>query len=421
MPQLFGRILNFSRILGPGMLFAGASIGASHLIQSTRAGANYGFIMLGVVLLIIVIKYPFFAYAQRFTIATNKTLLQGYAHLGRWILLIYIAITCIKAFLTVATVSFIGANIFSYTIGATISPLVFSIMILSVCASIVFIGHYIWLERTVKIILVILALSTITAVILAFPENYGRVMSTPKPDLWNLAGLSFMLALMGWMPAPLEVTVWISLWTKRRYRISKQPPTPKEAMLDFNFGYIFTSLLALLFVALGTLVMFDSGEYFSDSGVKFTEQLITLYTNHIGLWSKPILEVAAITTMFSTTITCLDAYPRAISTAVYLAYPTTKKYYPLMYWYSVLILFFGCIILSGHFINNMTKLIDFTTIISFLLAPAYAFISYKIVTNTELMPKEHQPGKALLILGRLGIVFLSCVSLIFIGCRLWPN
>ena len=29
--------------LGPGLLFAGAAVGVSHLVQSTRAGADFGF------------------------------------------------------------------------------------------------------------------------------------------------------------------------------------------------------------------------------------------------------------------------------------------------------------------------------------------------------------------------------------------
>ncbi len=33
--------------LGPGLLFAGAAIGVSHLKQSTRSGADFGFGLLG--------------------------------------------------------------------------------------------------------------------------------------------------------------------------------------------------------------------------------------------------------------------------------------------------------------------------------------------------------------------------------------
>lgn len=35
-----------AKSLGPGLLFAGAAIGVSHLVQSTKAGGIYGFGLL---------------------------------------------------------------------------------------------------------------------------------------------------------------------------------------------------------------------------------------------------------------------------------------------------------------------------------------------------------------------------------------
>ena len=43
------------------------------------------------------------------------------------------------------------------------------------------------------------------------------------------------------------------------------------------------------------------------------QKLILLYTKSIGSWAKWIIIPAAFAAMFSTTITCLDAYPRSIS------------------------------------------------------------------------------------------------------------
>ena len=34
---------NLWKAIGPGLIWAGAAIGVSHLVQSTRAGADYGF------------------------------------------------------------------------------------------------------------------------------------------------------------------------------------------------------------------------------------------------------------------------------------------------------------------------------------------------------------------------------------------
>ena len=46
--------------LGPGLIFAGTSIGVSHVVQSTRAGADYGFALVWAVILANVFKFPFF-------------------------------------------------------------------------------------------------------------------------------------------------------------------------------------------------------------------------------------------------------------------------------------------------------------------------------------------------------------------------
>ncbi len=47
--------------LGPGLLFAGAAIGVSHLVQSTRAGADFGFGLIWA--LVIVVYIPLFFHA----------------------------------------------------------------------------------------------------------------------------------------------------------------------------------------------------------------------------------------------------------------------------------------------------------------------------------------------------------------------
>ena len=38
---------NFLKSIGPGLLFAGAAIGVSHLVQSTRAGADLVLVYYG--------------------------------------------------------------------------------------------------------------------------------------------------------------------------------------------------------------------------------------------------------------------------------------------------------------------------------------------------------------------------------------
>lgn len=46
----------FRYAFGPGLVMAAAAIGVSHLVQSTRAGAEYGFSLIGIVLLVNLFK-----------------------------------------------------------------------------------------------------------------------------------------------------------------------------------------------------------------------------------------------------------------------------------------------------------------------------------------------------------------------------
>ena len=65
-------------------------------------------------------------------------------------------------------------------------------------------------------------------------------------------------------------------------------------------------------MGLGTFVLFGSGTTFQITGSAFAKQLIDLYTSTLGKGVYPFIAVAAFTTMFSTTLTTLDASPRTM-------------------------------------------------------------------------------------------------------------
>ena len=79
--QLKENIVRFSKTFGPGILFASTAIGVSHLVQSTRAGAEYGFLLLGFVILATVLKYPFFEYGSRYANVTGTSIIDGFPNL----------------------------------------------------------------------------------------------------------------------------------------------------------------------------------------------------------------------------------------------------------------------------------------------------------------------------------------------------
>ncbi len=392
--------------LGPGLLFAGAAIGVSHLVQSTRAGADFGFGLLWALLLVNVFKYPFFQYGPRYAAATGESLVHGYKKLGKGVLIAYAVLTFATMFTIQTAVTIVTAGIATSLFGDFISTELWTVVILAICLALLLIGKYKLLDNLIKVIIITLTISTIIAVIMAFSKNSDSVSLVQiLPE--GTIEIGFLIAFMGWMPAPLDISVWHSLWAIEKKKDDHEF-TPKTALFDFNIGYISTVILGIGFVSLGALVMYNSGETFSASAGVFSNQLIEMYTKSLGSWSYIIIGIAAFTTMFSTTLTTLDASPRAMNQSIQLLVDKTlQKGY--LFWIALLAL--GTVCIFFIFASEMGFLIKVATVLSFLTAPFYAIINYKLISSKHT-PKTWRPSNFMHVLSWLGILFL-------IGFGIW--
>lgn len=402
-------MLNFLKKLGPGLLFAGAAIGVSHLVQSTRAGADFGFGLLWALILVNLFKYPFFQYGPRYALATGESLLDGYKKMGKWVLIAYYILTFATMFTIQTAVTVVTAGLAVNLFGITTDIVSWSIIITLVCLLILVIGKYKLLDNLIKFVIIALAISTIIAVIIAIPgseSTFDFTQVMPKGSV----EIIFLIAFMGWMPAPMDISVWHSLWAIEKKKSSENYQA-KNALLDFNIGYIGTLILGICFVSLGALVMYNSGEVFSSGAAAFSEQLINLYTKNLGEAAYIFIAIAAFTTMFSTTITTLDASPRAMSHASKLLFGRLIKH-SFIFWMMVLVL--GTIAIFVFFLSEMKLLIEIATILSFITAPFYAIANYRLITSKHT-PEKSRPSLSMKILSVTGILFLIAFSIWYIS------
>ena len=160
----------------------------------------------------------------------------------------------------------------------------------------------------------------------------------------------------------------------------------------------------------------------SGNGVYFAQKLILLYTKSIGAWSRWIIIPAAFAAMFSTTITCLDAYPRSISSIQGLLSGSDfghmdskaernrfQKWMIVHIFASLLALLIarsGGIGVKDFVFAAMTG--------SFLTAPLFAWMAMDTI-NSKLVPIENRYGLFLKIICWIGVIFLTLFSLFFIA------
>ena len=425
-PSASPQIRVFLGAIGPGILLAAAAIGVSHLVQSTRAGAGFGFAMLPALVIACVTKYPFLEFGPRYAASTGEDLVEGYRRLGPWAVWVCAIVTFGSMFIIMAALTVVTAAIAQYLLTlyapslGTVPPAAWSAAIIALCLGLLLIGRYRALERTMKALMVVLLLSTIAAVAIALARPLAPA-SAPVPDdagpWWGAANLAFLLAFMGWMPIPIDSAIWNSIWVREHARSTGRRPDRRATVFDFRLGYALAGAVAVLFLAMGALVMRGRVTEPAD-GAGFVRQLIDTYAAALGRWSVPIVALAALTTMLSTTLVVLDAFPRAmhrLTEAIRGVAPdeAARRTGNTRWGIAQAAIAMAIILFT---LESMTTMVDLATTLSFLTAPVLATINHLVITRHA--PPEARPGPAMRALSLVSITLLACFSAAYLVWRL---
>ncbi len=398
--------------IGPGLLFASTAIGTSHLVLSTKAGAQYGWVMVIPILLANIFKYPFFEFGVRYTNVTNKTLIEGYLNRGKAYLWFYALITLVSTFTILAALYTVTAGLFInlFKLSAN-SMTIVALGLFLFISSLLVVGRYKLLESSLKLIVSILFIAIIVTTTLVLLK--GRIIPesgfTPEP-IFNDVGILFLIGLMGWMPTTVEASSWVSLWSIEKWKGSSKIPSLGESLQEFNIGYILTSVLALFFMIIGWFTLYGTNTVLSGNAVSFADQVVQLFTTHIGSWAYFFIAIAAFATMFSTCMTAHDAIARVSLDIIDMLRPKTKLTGKKGY-FALGVITLAAINLGVIFIfrANMGHLVALATFVSFVVAPIIGYMNLKNVMSDEI-PKRFRPKKPLQLLTYMGILFLSLFS-----------
>lgn len=414
------KIRQITSSLGPGLLFAAVSVGVSHLVQSTRAGAVYGLAMLIFLAFGLITKYPACRFGQQYATATGTSLLEGFRKQGQWSLILVALITLSAMFTGVAAVTLVAAGIAKVSFGLTVSPVFISACILFAGLLLLTIGKFHWLDIVIKFLVVIMACSTLAATYFAIPNIDWTYSAHLLPPHFDVLTLMFIVGLVGWMPVPLDTAILQSLWTVAKAHDSETEITWQHSSLDFHIGYFGSTILAVCFLLLGTAVMHGSGIPLETSASGFATQLIYLYQQTLGDWSKSIIAIAALAVMLSTVLTILDGYPRIIA-VLYMRFkcpenPATRddeKAMQPVYLVSMIVLIAGALLLQMYFIHSFTALIALATAISFIMAPLLAWLIHRAMISPEI-PADRRPGTILRRYSMISVCLLAGFALFYI-------
>lgn len=391
--------------LKAGIMMAGAAVGVSHLVQSTRAGAEFGLHAIAFIILAHILKYHFFKIGYEYPEKFNRDLISGYAQMGRPYLYLYFIINLVAGVGSIIVLGYVTASFVSIWIPLKVEYS--AVLLILISFMIVLYSSLKSVDGLVKLLLIILAITTFVATIVAiFDVSMADLIAKETKTISNSAiiyNTAFLLAFMGWMPIPLETSSWSSFWIIRRGGKNNL----KQALYDFHIGYILTATLAILFLILGYVGFYGKGISITNSATEFPQFLLGAYADIVGEWIKPIIGVACFATLVSTTITLCDGYPYAVKRTLDELLKREVSY-PLVGW------IMATIAVAILLFNSMSfgVLVDTITITSFLTAPFIGFINIKLYK---------QMGRKAPILAMLGLIYLAGFSLLYLNILVGIN
>lgn len=394
----------FLKNFGPGIIMASSAIGGSHIIASTQAGAYYGYQLAIFIIIVNLLKYPFYRFAFDYSTIYNKTLLQGYSEKGKSYLWVFLVFNAFATVVNVAGGTLLAAVLLRMLIPFDLSLQFYSIFILFTYLLILYYKQYKALDSVSKIIMLFLTIITFIALILAFTQASQKPLDFIEPNPFQIAAIPFLIALMGWMPSPMELSVSASIWVVEKNKLN--PEYKKRRMIDFNSSYLITIILALMFMSLGALVQYGQ-DITPLSGGKFINQFIDMYAISIGEWTRWFITFVAFICIYGTTIVAVDGYSRCNQQSVALLKDkTTKVFSHKSLQYSMLFTTIISFIVIQFFSNSIGKMIPFAMTASFLSAPVFAYLNYSL-------SKQYEKPKWLTLLALVGLVYLASMVIVY--------
>ncbi|MBE0462170.1 MAG: NRAMP family divalent metal transporter [Halomonadaceae bacterium] len=411
--------------LGPGFLFAGAAIGTSHVVQSTRAGAEYGIGLLGFILLAVLLKYPSFFFGPFYVSVTGKSLIEGYRQtFGKSVVALFALVQIPVTAIIIAAIAITTAGLAGSIVPLSLSPPTVAVILIALCCALTFVGGYKLLDWVNKVFIVILSVTTVFAALAAVPlVDWTLYPATAVSPLWSTATFITLVAVLGLMPSDITLAIMNSLWSEARNKNQGVRSDTAAEKIDFNIGYIGAAVLAACFVIMGAGVMHSQGITPADGAVGFASQVISLYTSTLGEWSGVVVGISAFTVMLTTLLTVLDGFPRMITASYYTftraendgeetrRIEGSRAFLACMIGLSLL-----AIVILYTLMGSFRLFMDFVMVVAFLISPILATLNH-LTANGSTVPLTLRPSKLINAWSWLAIATLALLSLGYIYVR----
>ncbi len=412
---------------GPGLLLAITAAGQAGISYALDIGAHFQLTLLWIVILTLLFKYAFATGIARYTLATGKTIFEGFGSLPgpkNWGFLLTIASYLLVVVSLGATVLF-AATFLDYLIPGTYYIPLVGIFILLLVLLILRTRVYHHFEIIVAVLIVLLSIFAV--ILLSYyirsPEYFlnGLTFNIPK------GSEASALAIIGVVGSGLDIMLY-SVWLEKKIQKKKQEGINPEQIgnksffkryiksvrLDIIIGFVIVAVITVGFMALGNYAYLWS--YMPTEGVNYSIDLLISQVSAIfneypfGVYIFVIL-VALI--FFGAVAIGLDAQTTAVvKTIAKMRESSGKKITNPSPLYTICLGIFALFILGAILINEPLVTSDVTAVICAILFGIFGFI---LLYLDSRLPKYARGNRFWILLITVGSVLSIFVALLLQG------
>lgn len=233
------------RIVGPGLVVAATGIGAGDLVATLVAGSRFGYALLWAAVLGVIIKIFLVEGAGRYSLATGRTIFEGWRTVGRWTTwyfgpyiliwgLVYGAAAMSSSALPLAAL-FPGVDLKVFAIACGL-----------VGAVVVWFGRYSAFERIIAVFVGLMFVTVVGAAIVTVP-NVPALLTGLVPTIPE-GGLVVALSIAGGVGGTITLAAY-GYWLREKGWVA--PGWMKVMRIDNSVAYVMSGVFVLSMLVVG--------------------------------------------------------------------------------------------------------------------------------------------------------------------------
>ncbi|MDQ0745674.1 Mn2+/Fe2+ NRAMP family transporter [Clavibacter sp. B3I6] len=240
------------RIVGPGLVVAATGIGAGDLVATLVAGSRFGYALLWAAVLGVVIKIFLVEGAGRYSLATGRTIFEGWRSVGRWTTwyfgpyiliwgLVYGAAAMSSSALPLAAL-FPGVDLKVFAIGCGVAG-----------AVVVWFGRYSAFERIIAVFVGLMFVTVVGAAVVTVP-NVPALLTGLVPTIPE-GGLVVALSIAGGVGGTITLAAY-GYWLREKGWVA--PGWMKVMRIDNSVAYVMSGVFVLSMLVVGAELLYSA-------------------------------------------------------------------------------------------------------------------------------------------------------------------